>query len=98
MCARAAPAQQQHAIHEGSCALWRTAAALQFAVGWHKALQQCQEPAQETPDPEGRLRHRHGRAGEPRDPGEGPEGAEDTLGNSVTSQESGQSARCGMEQ
>ena len=44
MCARAAPAQQQHAIHEGSCALWRTAAALQFAVGWHKALQQCQEP------------------------------------------------------
>ena len=44
MCARAAPAQQQHASHEGSCALLGAAAATQFAVGWHKALQQCQEP------------------------------------------------------
>ena len=29
--------------HEGSCALERTAAAPQFAIGRHKALQQCQE-------------------------------------------------------
>ena len=30
--------------HEDSCALESAAAALQFAVGRHKALQQCQEP------------------------------------------------------
>ena len=42
-------------FHEGGCTLGKAAAATQFAVGWHKALQQCQEPAQETPDPEGRL-------------------------------------------
>ena len=36
-------------------------------------------------DPEGRgqrTRRQHGRAGQPRDPGEGPEGAEDGQGNS----------------
>ena len=29
--------------HEGSCALWRAAAVLQFAVGWHKALQSAKK-------------------------------------------------------
>ena len=29
--------------HEGSCALENAAAAPQFAIGRHKALQQCQE-------------------------------------------------------
>jgi len=60
--------------------------------GRHKAPTEVPSAKCQARDQEGRLRHRHGRAGEPRDPGEGPEGAEDTLGNSVTSQESGQSA------
>ena len=80
LCVRAQPAQQQHFIHEGSCALESAAAAPQFAIGWHKALQQCQESAQ---DPEGRprsSRDHHGREGQPRGR---EEGARRARGNSV---------------
>ena len=56
----------------------------QFAIGRRKALQRLgrQDPAQDHP--EGRLQHRHGRAGEPRGPGGpgGREGAEEGHGNS----------------
>ena len=56
-------------------------AAPQFAIGRRKALQRLgrQEPAQDHP--EGRLHHRHGRAGQPQGPG-GREGAEEGHGNS----------------
>ena len=50
----------------------------QFAIGRRKAPSR-QESAQDHP--EGRLRHRHGRAGQPRGPG-GQEGAEEGQGNS----------------
>ena len=44
LCVRFRPHNNLQFHEGGSCALWRVAAATQFAVGWHKALQQCQEP------------------------------------------------------
>ena len=70
--------------HEASCALRRAAAATQFAIGWHKALQQCQESAQ---DPEGRPRSSRGREGQPRGR---EEGARRARGNSVIAPGRGQ--------
>ena len=84
--------------HEGSCALWRAAAVLQFAVGWHKALQSAKKS---------QLRLQTQRDGydtdtDVRESYEIQEKVQreqwTAKGTLVTSQESGQSARCGMEQ
>ena len=66
--------------HEASCALRRAAAATQFAIGWHKALQQCQESAQDPGGRPRRSRDHHGREGQPRGR---EEGARRARGNSV---------------
>ena len=43
LCVRFRPHNNLQFHEGGSCALWRAAAATQFAVGWHKALQSAKK-------------------------------------------------------